>query len=91
MPRAGLRNSLVVQPRVVEGKGTIGVMKDGISFFLETSPIAKQNRKRTRKVLHPIATDTEIDKDVSSSSPSLLADSVCASPARRARLLHPRM
>jgi hypothetical protein len=33
MPRAGLRNSLVVQPRVVEGKGRIGVMKDGISFF----------------------------------------------------------
>jgi hypothetical protein len=75
MPRAGLRNSLVEQSRSVEN---------------ETSPITK-NRKRTRKVLHPIATDTEIDKEVSCSSPSPLTDSICASPARRARLLNPRM
>jgi hypothetical protein len=56
-----------------------------VFFLLETSPIAK-NRKRTRKVLHPIATDTEIE-----SSPSLSTDSACASPARRARLLNPGM
>ncbi len=56
--------------------------------FLEISPLTK-NRKRTRKVLHPIATDTEIDKEISSSSP--LTDNICASPIRRARLLNPRM
>ncbi len=60
------------------------------NFFLEISPI-KKNRKHTRKVLHPIATDIEIDKEVSCSSPSPLTDSICASPARRARLLNPGM
>lgn len=45
-----------------------------LHFLLETSPIPKV-RKRTQKVLHPIATDTE---------PS-------SSPARRARLLNPGM
>ncbi|CAF3930011.1 unnamed protein product, partial [Rotaria sordida] len=74
MPRAGLRNSLVEQPRSIE----------------QTLPTTK-SRKRTRKVLHPIATDTEIDKEVSCSSPSPLTDSVCASPARRARLLNPQL
>ncbi|CAF1270315.1 unnamed protein product [Rotaria sordida] len=74
MPRAGLRNSLVEQPRSID----------------QTLPTTK-SRKRTRKVLHPIATDTEIDKEVSCSSPSPLTDSVCASPARRARLLNPQL
>ncbi|CAF3439499.1 unnamed protein product [Rotaria socialis] len=52
----------------------------------ETLPIIK-SRKRTRKILHPIATDTEIRAEVSCSSPAPLTDSACASPARRARLL----
>ncbi|CAF1453718.1 unnamed protein product [Rotaria magnacalcarata] len=52
----------------------------------ETLPIAK-SRKRTRKVLHPIATDTELHEKVSCSSPAPSTDSACASPARRARLL----
>ncbi len=57
-------------------------------FFLgglETSPIPK-NRKRSRKILHPIATDTGIE-----ASATLVTDNVCASPARRARLLNPRI
>jgi hypothetical protein len=83
MPRAGLRNSLVEPPRPVEGKRTIELLKDEFRI-LETSPIVK-NRKRTRKVLHPIATDTGIE-----SSPAPSTDSACASPARRARLLNPR-
>lgn len=60
-----------------------------VSFlFLELPSIAK-SRKRARKVLHPIATDTEIERDISCSSPTPLNDSVCASPARRPRLLNP--
>ncbi|CAF1346067.1 unnamed protein product [Adineta ricciae] len=74
MPRAGLRNSLVEQPRSNE----------------EPSPV-KLTRKRTRKVLHPIATDTDIVKEDSCVSSSSLIDSTCASPARRARLLNPQM
>jgi hypothetical protein len=56
--------------------------------FLESLPITK-SRKRPRKVLHPIATDPEIDKDISYSSPS--TDTTSARPAHRARLLNPRM
>ncbi|CAF5003840.1 unnamed protein product, partial [Rotaria sp. Silwood1] len=74
MPRAGLRNSLVEQPRPIE----------------QNVPTTK-NRKRSRKVLYPISTDIEIDKEVSCSSPSPLTDSACASPARRTRLLNPQL
>jgi hypothetical protein len=62
----------------------------GSVVFLENSSTTK-SRKRTHKVLHPIAIDTENEKDVACSSPAPLIDSICASPARRARLLNPRM
>lgn len=77
MPRAGLRNSLVEPPRSIEEQTNI------CDLSLNEVSIKTKNRKRTRKVLHPIATDTDI------SSPSILTDSACASPARRARLLNP--
>jgi hypothetical protein len=57
-------------------------------LFLENSSITK-SRKRTQKVLQPITIDNE--NDISSSSPAVLNDSISASPARRARLLDPRM
>ncbi|UJR31788.1 hypothetical protein I4U23_019266 [Adineta vaga] len=74
MPRAGLRNSLVEQPRSVEEPSAV-----------------KLSRKRTRKVLHPIATDTDIVQEDSCISSTSLIDSICASPARRARLLNPQL
>jgi hypothetical protein len=49
-----------------------------------------KTRKRARRVLHPIATDTDIGKDETCSSSSSLADNLCATPARRARLLNTR-
>ncbi|CAF0736506.1 unnamed protein product [Adineta steineri] len=56
---------------------------------IEGIPITTKSRKRTRKVLHPIATDIEIDKEESCNSS--LTDSMCATPARRARLLNPQL
>ena len=63
--------------------------RSDVSFLSIESPSIAKSRKRTRKVLHPIVTDTEIERDIPCSSPTPLNDSVCASPARRPRLLNP--
>ena len=68
---------------------SLGMIDDDLLGLALESPSIVKSRKRTRKVLHPIATDTDIERNVSCSSPTALNDSVCASPARRARLLNP--
>ena len=67
MPREGLRNSLIELPRTTIDENS--------------SPSSSKSRKRTRKVLHPIATDVDVPPST---------ENVCPSPARRARLLDPR-
>ena len=89
MPRAGLRKSLVEPPRPLEGTSVDGQRTPHVRLLslLEMSSPSK-SLKRPRKVLHPIATDTDVDPDESFAA--TLVESACASPARRARLLNPR-
>ena len=60
--------------------------------MIQELPSIPKIRKRNRKALHPIVTDTTVDLDNSACSSSTVAlnESVGASPARRARLLDPR-
>lgn len=62
---------------------------ENICYFnleLSMTMTPTKTRKRTRKVLHPIATDCVVDEEVT--CPSITE--VGASPARRPRLLDPR-